>query len=242
MPEKTIEFKVLRYSQGQSDPPYYQTFSTTVDENTTVLVALTDIRRELDGTLSMRHSCHHASCGTCGMRINGHEELACVVRVLDLGTDQVVVEPMKNAPILTDLVVNMNPFYDRFNRTRLPLIRTSEFVPEADIAEGIETYTRCENCIECGLCVSACPIMGSDPDYLGPAALAAVHRVVVEPRDNRPQPLLDWVDSEDGCWRCHVAYECNAACPSEVYPGDKIMALRRELTKRKFRGLFGGNR
>ncbi len=160
--------KYCAYAQGQSKPPYFQTFSTEVDENTTVLVALTDIRREQDHTLSLRHSCHHASCGTCGMRINGREELACVVRVLDLGTSTVVVEPIQNNPILTDLVVNMSPFYDRFNATLMPLIRECEFLPEAEVAEGIEDYTRYENCIECGLCVSACPVMGTRPRVPGP--------------------------------------------------------------------------
>lgn len=239
MAEREIEFKVFRYKQGQAAPGY-QIFKTKCDENTTVLVALQDIRRDQDGTLVMRHSCHHASCGTCGMRINGHEELACVVKVFDLGTSTVVVEPMRNMPLISDLVVDMEPFYDRFNTAGMPFIRQSEYLDEAEVAEGIEAYMRCENCIECNLCVSACPIMGSDPNYLGPAALAAAWRVVEEPRGVQTQPVLDWVDSANGCWRCHVAYECNEACPSGVYPGDQIMALRRELTKRKFRRLLGG--
>jgi succinate dehydrogenase / fumarate reductase, iron-sulfur subunit len=237
MAEREIEFKVFRYKQGQA-APHYQIFKTMCDENTTVLVALQDIRRDQDGTLIIRHSCHHASCGTCGMLINGREELSCVVKVFDLGTSTVVVEPMRNMPLISDLVVDMGPFYDRFNAVGMPFIRESEFLDEAEVAEGLETYVRCENCIECNLCVSACPIMGSDPNYLGPAALAAAWRVVEEPRGLQIQPVLDWVDSGNGCWRCHVAYECNEACPSGVFPGDKIMAMRRELTKRKFRRLF----
>ena len=238
MAEQMIEFRVFRYKQGQAEPTY-QTFKTLCDENTTVLVALQDIRRDQDGSLILRHSCHHASCGTCGLRINGKEELGCVVKVLELGTPVVTVEPMRNMPVISDLVVDMEPFYDRFNSVGMPFIRESEYLEDAEVAEGLEAYSRCENCIECNLCVSACPIMGTDELYLGPATLAAAWRVVEEPRGLPVKPLLDWVDSENGCWRCHVAYECNAACPSEVYPGDKIMALRRDLTKRKFRGLFG---
>ena len=237
MTERDIQFKVFRYKQGQAAPSY-QTFTVRCNEDTTVLVALQDIRRDQDGTLILRHSCHHASCGTCGMRINGREELGCVVKVLDVGTSTVTVEPMRNMPVISDLVVDMGPFYDRFNSAGMPLIRESEFMDEAEVAEGLEAYLRCENCIECNLCVSACPIAGTDPTYLGPAALAAAWRVVEEPRGLDPKPLLDWVDSANGCWRCHVAYECNEACPSGVFPGDKIMSLRRELTKRKFRRLF----
>ena len=144
MAEQIIEFKVFRYKQGQAEPTY-QTFRTPCDENTTVLVALQDIRRDQDGSLILRHSCHHASCGTCGLRINGREELGCVVKVLELGTATVTVEPMRNMPVISDLVVNMEPFYDRFNRAGLPFIRESEYLDEAEVAEGLESYTRCEN-------------------------------------------------------------------------------------------------
>ena len=88
MVERDIDFKVFRYKQGGAAPAY-QTFRVRCDENTTVLVALQDIRPDQDGTLIMRHSCHHASCGTCGMRINGREELGCVVKVFDLNTSTV---------------------------------------------------------------------------------------------------------------------------------------------------------
>ena len=95
MTERTVQFKVLRYKSGQATPTY-QMFDLAVDEDTTVLVALQDIRRDQDPTLLLRHSCHHASCGTCGMRVNGREVLACVVKVLDLGTSTVLVEPLDN--------------------------------------------------------------------------------------------------------------------------------------------------
>ena len=113
------------------------------------------------------------------------------------------------------------------------------FLPDADRPEGIEQFQRYENCIECGHCVSACPISGSDPDYLGPAAMAVAWRVVEEPRSADPTSALAWVDNERGCWRCHVAFECSQVCPSDVDPGRSIMALRGELTKRRVRRLFG---
>jgi succinate dehydrogenase / fumarate reductase, iron-sulfur subunit len=238
MTEQQVQFKVFRYKQGQAAPAY-QTFTVTVDPNTTVLVALQDIRRDLDPTLILRHSCHHASCGTCGMRVNGREELACVVKVLDLGTPTVVVEPLENIPLISDLVVDMNHFYDSYNVPGMPYIRRSEFLLDAELPEGIAQYQRYENCLECGICVSACPVAGSDPEYLGPAAMAAAWRVVAEPRDGDPAFALNWVDQEHGCWRCHVAYECSEACPSDVDPGGAIMSLRNNLTRRKFRRLFG---
>ena len=238
MTERTVQFKVLRYKQGQTAPSY-QTFDVTVNDDTTVLVALQDIRRDQDPTLILRHSCHHASCGTCGMKVNGQSVLACVVKVLELGTSTVQVEPLDNLPLVADLVVDMGDFYQRYTTPEMPYLRQSEFLTEAELPEGIDHYQRFENCLECGICVSACPVAGSDLLYLGPAAMAAAGRVVEEPRGSDPDFALAWVDNEHGCWRCHVAYECSEACPSDVDPAGQIMALRGALTKRKFGRLFG---
>lgn len=87
--------------------------------------------------------------------------------------------------------------------------------------------------LECGLCVSACPITGSDSRYLGPAALTAAWRSVAAPRGADPAEILAWVDDEQGCWRCHASFECTEACPSDADPAAAIMALRGELTRQR---------
>ncbi len=234
---RTVRLKVFRYKQGRPKP-WYDTFTVAVTPRTTVLEALQAIRRDQDPSLALRHSCHHASCGTCGMRINGQERLACLTNIAALGTDEIVVEPLANLPVVTDLVVDMAAFYEKYGPMGMPLIRRSEFLPESEVPEGVAFYTRLENCIECGLCVSACPVVGSDPLYLGPAALAAAWRVVEEPRDADPEAALAWADTEHGCWRCHVAMECSEVCPSAVNPGGAIMALRRKLAARQFSHWF----
>lgn len=238
MNKEQRQFRVSRYKKGQVAPTY-QTFTVTVGSRTTIADALQNIRRSQDNTLTFRHSCLHASCGTCGMKVNGQEALACVTNVLALGTLVVVVEPIDNAPLVSDLVVDMGDFYGRLNPSGRPLIQVSEFLPAAATPNGVEQYTRYENCLECGLCVSACPVVGSDPLYLGPAALAAAWRVWEEPRGNDRPAALRWVDNEHGCWRCHVAYECSEVCPSDVDPAGKIMALRQTLARQKVARLFG---
>ena len=238
--QQTIQFKIFRYKQGQAAPSY-QFFTVAAGPRTTVLDALGEIWRDQDGTLTYRHSCHHASCGTCGMKVNGEEVLACVTRVQDLGTPVVVVEPLDNAPVISDLVVDMTGFFTHYAPAGMPIIRESEFLPESEVAEGVEHHNRLENCLECGICVSACPVMGTDQQYLGPAALAAAFRVVEEPRGANALAVLNWVDDEQGCWRCHQAFECSEVCPSDVDPAGAIMALRRELTGRKLRRLLGGD-
>ena len=195
-----------------------------------MLEALSWIQHQRDGSLAIRHSCYHASCGTCGVLVNGREGLACVTALGDTGDDTVTVEPMANIPVLNDLVVDMETFVARFPSPH-PIVRDSEFLAEASHPEGIEDYERFEDCIECGLCLSACPVAATDDTYFGPAALAYAQRMLEESRGADRETLLRWADDDRGAWRCHAAFECTEACPSNVRPAQRIMALRKELRR-----------
>lgn len=240
---RTVRVSVSRRKEGD-DPGElrYDTFDVAVGPRATILDALVAIRRTQDATLTFRHSCFHASCGTCGMRVDGREGLACVTPVP--GGDEVVVEPLANLPVVSDLVVDMNVFYDEYDECGRPLVRADDLIPECEPAEGVDRLERYEDCIECGICLSACPVAGSDPRYVGPAALAAAWRVVEEPRGADPLPVLRLMDHEQGAWRCHLAWECSEACPSGVDPARAIMRLRGAAVHDRRRRLFsfGGNR
>jgi len=232
---RTARFRVLRRKAGDA-APHFDDFDVAVGPDSTVLEALVAIRRDQDPSLTLRHSCFHASCGTCGMRVDGQEGLACVTKVGD--ASEVTVEPLANLPVVSDLVVAMDPFYDGLEPLGRPLVRSSENIPGA-LPDGVEAYTRYEDCIECGICLSACPIAGSDPLYVGPAAIAAAWRVVEEPRGREPGPVMRLMDDDQAAWRCHVAWECSEACPSGVDPARAIMQVRRKAAGARARRLFG---
>jgi succinate dehydrogenase / fumarate reductase, iron-sulfur subunit len=223
---ETRRFKVFRYKRGDPES-HFDEFDVPVGPRTSVLDALRWIEVHADPTLAIRHSCFHASCGTCGMRIDGREGLACVTFVNELGR-AITIEPEANVPILADLVLDMREFYARFPDQH-PVVRGSEFLARAAPPDGIEAFERFEDCIECGLCLSACPIAATTDEYVGPAALAAAQRLIEEPRGANTLELLRWADRPDAVWRCHAAFECTEACPSGVRPAERIMALRRVL-------------
>ena len=230
MGRATVTLRIFRYRRGDRSPRY-DLFQVPVGPRTTVLDALLAVRAKQDPTLTLRHSCLHASCGTCGVRVNGSEALACVTPLAG-ATGDVTIEPLANAPVVSDLVVDMGDFYDHLTPPGRPLLRASE--PVAGAAGG----SRFEDCIECGLCVSACPVSGSDPGYLGPAGLTAAWRVIEEPRGADPAGVLALVDDAQGCWRCHLAMECSRACPAGADPAAAIMSLRRRLVRRRVGSLL----
>jgi succinate dehydrogenase iron-sulfur subunit len=237
---RTAVLKVFRY-RPRDAAPRYDEFRVLAGPRTTVLDALLAVRRRHDPSLTVRHSCLHGSCGTCGMRVNGREVLACVTRLEELG-DPVVVEPLAGAPVAGDLVVEMELVYQRLEPVGRPLVRASERAGDIDGNAGpsplLEELERFEDCIECGLCLSACPVAG-DPRFLGPAALAAAERVLEEPRGTDPRAVLGLVDDAHGAWRCHTAFECSAVCPAGVDPGAAIMRLRGRLLRDRLPRLVG---
>ena len=229
-PAQVRRFRITRRRHGAGRPRVDE-FDVAVTPETTLLDALREIRSHQDGSLTLRYSCCHASCGTCGMRANGREVLACVTPLASLGRGPIAVEPLANARVEHDLVVDMRDLYESLEPTGRPLVRQDEQL--AGCGAPGPSFARYEDCIECGLCVSACPITGSDPLYPGPAALAAAWRTVAEPRGADPLRVLAWADDEQGCWRCHASFECTEVCPSGVDPAGAVLALRRELTRRK---------
>ena len=228
----TRPFRVFRFKRGD-ERPHHETFDVPVAEHTTVLEALRWIQVHRDRSLALRHSCFHASCGTCGVRVNEREVLGCVTMVRDLGRE-ITVEPIANIPVLADLVVDMREFFQRYPEEH-PLTRRSEFLPQARAPEGVEAFGRFEDCIECGLCLSACPVVATASRYVGPAALAWGERVLEEPRGADAAGVISWADDPDGVWRCHAIFECTEACPSNVNPAARIMSLRGSLLGRRLR-------
>jgi succinate dehydrogenase / fumarate reductase iron-sulfur subunit len=227
---QTRRVRVHRFKRGD-EAPRMQEHEVPVGDATTVLEALRWIQLHLDPTLGLRHSCFHASCGTCGVRVNGKERLACVTKLADV-SGTVTVDPIANLPVLHDLVVDMEGFLGRYPEPH-PIVRESEFLPASVPADGIDGHERYEDCIECGLCLSACPVAATDETYLGPAALAYAQRLLEESRGADREAILDWADQDAGAWRCHAAFACTDACPSDVRPAQRIMSLRKELRHRR---------
>jgi succinate dehydrogenase / fumarate reductase iron-sulfur subunit len=239
MSRQKITFRVFRYRAGESGSERYEESILPVEESTTVLDVLERLSRK-DRTLMFRHSCHHGSCGTCACRINGRERLACLTRVLDMDSRVVTIEPLNKLGRSGDLAVDPADFFQDYP-SDWQTLRRSEANPEANPPQELSAFVRLENCIECGACVSACPV----EDFLGPAVLAGLNRERLNRQDLDPQQddqrlhespgpdktLLELAAGERGVWKCQRALECSRVCPTAVYPARHIQELRNRLKK-----------
>jgi succinate dehydrogenase / fumarate reductase iron-sulfur subunit len=238
-----VTLRVFRYKQDDA-PPRFDQFVVEVNRDEYVIDAIERVWAEQDRSLVFRHACHHGACGACGMRINGHEKLPCSIAIRSITSDggTLTLEPLRNLPVISDLLVDMAPFYGRMELVHFTPIRNAEPVIEEATgrpAPQPALALRFEDCLECGLCFSACPIAGTDPEYLGPAALAALARMVEEPRGGVDVDALRRLASgEHGCWRCHTAFECSGVCPTGVDPARYITALRRRGAKDRLSRVF----
>ena len=234
-----VNFRIYR-KKGSNDP-YYEDFILEVDPDEYVLDGVERIWAFHDRSLAFTHACHHSTCGACGMRVNGIEKLTCITHIKDVTTDgsTVKVEPLRNFPVISDLAVDMSSLYLNMAKAgQRPLVPLAEEPAEEDIVpvkseEG--DILRLSDCIECGMCISACPVATTTSSYLGPAPLAGARQASI----NGNKLDLSLVDSAEGVWRCHSAYECSEVCPSFVEPGKKIMQLRRAVVGSRIRSLFG---
>lgn len=222
---RTIEFKIARYKPGAIDPPRFQSFTLEVNATMTVLDCLERIRLTQDPTLVYRHSCHHSACGTCACIVNGSERLACTTRVWELPSDTVVLEPLRGFARIADLAVEMTGFYRDIDAD-WALLKAAEPL-EGSTAADSGAALRLENCIECGACVSVCPAARTHEEFMGPAALAALHNQMQKAPADQRKALLARAAAPDGERLCERALACSRVCPTGVYPARHIADLRR---------------
>jgi succinate dehydrogenase / fumarate reductase iron-sulfur subunit len=228
--EKEIVVKIKRFSKEKGS--WWQEYKLKVDRFTQMTEVLRRIKTEQDPTLAYRASCHMAVCGSCGMKINGEPRLACKTLALDMvrkyGKNEITIEPMDFFPVIKDLVVDWTDFYNRMFKVK-PRLYPSKEVLEGKAEHRLKPEDqrelwKFEQCVWCGLCVSACPSVKNDPEFLGPAAHAKGYRFLADPRDTIFDERLKILI--DSAWRCTYCYQCFNVCPRDIEPVTTIKKTR----------------
>ena len=236
--QSSVKLRVFRINaiKDSKDVPHFDEFNVPVKRWTTVLDALLHAKSYQDSSIGIRYSCRMASCGSCGMKINGMPRLACYTKITDLNTNTITCEPLPNFPYIRDLVTDFSKFFEH-HKSIMPFIQNkkadienfnenSEFV---QTPEDIDKFLQFSYCIRCGLCYSACPTVATDLKFPGPQALSQAYRYLADSRDTDKSNRLKVIDTRHGIWRCHFAGSCSNVCPKGVDPALGIQLLRSHL-------------
>jgi len=233
-----IEFMVFRFDPSRDREARFVIYEVPYSPGMTVLDGLLHVQKVLDPPLSRRYSCRFKICGSCAGYVDGAQTLACETQVSSLGR-RIRVEPLPHFGILKDLVVDIDPFLEQME-SAMPYLHPDPGNEEPRVSpEEHERYKSPSGCIWCAACASACPIVATEPFFMGPAPLAQVYRFAVDSRELegvRPLRLVRVDSSVSGVWRCHQVFACAEVCPKEINPGRHIAELKRMILRQRLRG------
>ena len=210
----------------------FETYAVPRQENQTVLDVVTFIQRRIDPTLTYRFSCRVGVCGSCAMTVNGRGRWTCRSNISDIAPDgHLELAPLRNLPIIKDLMVDMEVFFDKFAAAgsafvpeNTALTTFAHVKPDSKERQAVEAAIEC---IGCGVCYSACDVVAANPDYLGPAALNRAWSLWNDVRDGHGLQILRMVANDAGCLACHSHQSCQEQCPKNLSPTKSIAGLKK---------------
>jgi fumarate reductase iron-sulfur subunit len=207
----------------------------------TVLDVVTHVQRHVDPSLAYRYACRVGMCGSCAMTVNGRARWTCRTHVDAVaGNGGLEIAPLSHLPIVRDLVVDMEPFFDKWASAK------GQFVPTAT---RYDDFARVEpgsaarraidatiECIGCAVCYASCDVVGWKEDYLGPAALNRAFTLVNDVRDGARIARVRAIAKDGGCESCHTHQSCTQRCPKHLSPTASIAAMKRVVARAAVKG------
>jgi succinate dehydrogenase / fumarate reductase, iron-sulfur subunit len=231
-------FRIYRFDPEAGGRPRIDTFELDMaDCGPMVLDALLKIKNEVDTTLALRRSCREGICGSCAMNINGRNTLACTKACNELGDGDISIYPLPHMSVIKDLVTDLTHFYAQYAAVKPWLQSRTPPPPDRErlqSKEDQEQIDRPSACILCACCSTACPSYWWNSErYLGPAALLAAYRWLVDSRDEAAGERLDALEDPYRLYRCHTIMNCTEACPKDLNPAKAIGAIKQMLADRQ---------
>jgi len=235
-PKKRI-FQIFRYDPSSGRDGHFDRFELEIEDEslTTILDVLLRIQRKYDPSLAFRYSCRISMCGSCGMVINGKEALACQTVVANLKGKEITIRPLNHFPVVRDLVVDMDPFFENYEKA-LTYFQAAQEMDEPSIirpdSKERKIISDSTECIACGCCVSSCTMAHWHKDYLGPGALNRAFTLLADSRDGLHKERL--VEVLEACYNCRTEFNCTEVCPKGISPTRAIKYIQMLAAKEAF--------
>ena len=227
-----ITLEIARYSPERDKEPHFDTYEVPFRKEWVVLDALNHVKDKIDGSLTYRWSCRMGICGSCGVMVNGEPKLGCATFLSPYARNgnRVRIEPLRYFAIVRDLVTELTDFLGKLKKVEPwlipqnePSLSDGEFL---QTPEQLEEYKQFSMCINCTLCYSACPVVGLDAQFVGPAAIALAQRYNKDSRDAGAGKRTAILTHPEGIWGCTFVGECTRVCPKHVDPAGAIQQYK----------------
>lgn len=229
-----MRFRIYRFNPETDKKPYMQDYQLADVSSDMMLLDALLLIKEADPTLGFRRSCREGVCGSDGMNINGTNGLACITPVTSL-KEPVEIRPMPRLPVIRDLIVDMDQFYQQYRDVK-PYLTLKDPLPEVELEQTPEDREKLDGtyeCILCGCCTTSCPSFWWNPDkFLGPAALLQAARFITDSRDQATEERLAALDDPFKLFRCHTIMNCVQVCPKGLNPTKAIGEIKKMMVKK----------
>ncbi len=230
-------FRIYRFDPESGANPRVDSYDVDLDQcGPMVLDALIKIKNEVDSTLTFRRSCREGICGSCAMNIDGVNTLACTKAIGEI-KGEVRIYPLPHLPVIKDLVPDLTNFYAQYASVKPWLQTRTPAPPDRERLQAKEDQAKIDGpsaCILCACCSTSCPSYWWNGDrYLGPAALLAAYRWIIDTRDESTGERLDELEDPFRLYRCHTIMNCAQACPKDLNPARAIAEIKKLIHERQ---------
>ena len=235
--KKPRTFRIYRWSPDDGQNPRIDTYEVDLAAcGPMVLDALLKIKNEIDPTLTLRRSCREGICGSCAMNIDGTNTLACTKAIDECPSGDVKIYPLPHMPVVKDLVPDLTNFYAQYAAVKPWLVTHTPAPPDRERLQSKQEQEKIDRpaaCILCACCSTSCPSYWWNSDrFLGPAALLAAYRWIIDSRDEATGERLDELEDPFRLYRCHTIMNCTDVCPKDLNPAKAIAEIKRMMVER----------
>ena len=232
-----MEISVYRYNPDTDKAPYMQDFDLEIPGGRDLMVLdVLELLKEQDPSVTYRRSCREGVCGSDGVNMNGKNGLACITPLSEvLRGKKLTIKPLPGLPVIRDLIVDMEQFYNNYEKIN-PYLINDEDPPEMERLQSPEDREKLDGlyeCILCACCSTSCPSFWWNPDkFIGPSGLLQAYRFIADSRDTATEDRLSDLEDPFSVFRCKGIMNCVSVCPKGLNPTRAIGHIRNLLLKR----------
>ena len=232
-----LKLSLYRFDPEKDKRPYMSDYEIPYSSSGNMMV-IDAIRKaqELDSTITFRRSCAQGVCGSDGVNMNGQNGLACITPVSRVMTvNRLEIRPLPGLPVIKDLIVDMKPFYDQYEKVKPFLDNDDEVKTGHERLQSPKDREKLDGlyeCVLCACCSTSCPSFWWNPEkFVGPAALLQAYRFIADTRDKQKRMRLKKLNDAFSVYRCHGIMNCTSVCPKGLNPSKAINEIKKELRK-----------